>query len=111
MRAFSFFGAAALLSLGAGQGHAAASGCVGASYSDADEVAAGFEGDDDVWGIEGAAAFEASPGVGVQVGATVADFQDTSFSVDAHLNLRDSRRLIGGFLGAGEVANNTFWAI
>jgi hypothetical protein len=110
MRAKILLGAATVLSLAGGQAYAA-TGYAGAAFINADAEVAGFEGDDDGWGIEGAAAFVAHPGVGVQIGAVLADFSDTTFSIDGHLNFRNDRWLLGGFLGAGELSNDGFWTI
>ena len=105
-------GAAAMFALAGGQAFAAA-GYVGAAYLDAETDVGGFEADDDGWGLEGAAAFEVSPAMGAQVGVAFADSDegDDAFSADGHLNLRNEQRLIGGFIAAGEAADETFWAI
>src|SRR5262249_4288939 len=72
--------------------------------------------DDDVWAVEGAAAFTLGESIGVQVSGFAANSRDgarnTSFSVDGHLNLRTDQYLIGAFAGAGElVEDQGFWTV
>jgi len=106
----AFWGAAAAIAF-ASQAHAGG-GYVGAAYVDAKADVGSTTVENDGVGLEGAAAFETSPGVGVQLGAVVIDddSDDRTFSFDGHLNLRDRRHLIGAFASATDDGNDTTWS-
>lgn len=91
----------------------AGSGYVGAAYSRA-EVDTGLGDDDaDGYAIEGAWAFQATPSLGVQVDAGFSDADGSdneAYGITGHVNARNDKYLVGGFLGLADVGNETVWS-
>jgi hypothetical protein len=114
MRTTTLFGAAAVLALGSGQALAGSSaGYVGAAYLNSETEIGGAEVEGDGWGADGAAAFELSPDMGLQLGALFVDDDDSdenAFSLNGHLNLRNDKRLIGVFANLTDADDETLWA-
>jgi hypothetical protein len=108
MKTNALWGAGAVLALATGQAHAGP-GYVGAGYLNAEVESGGFETEGDSWGIDGAAAFETSPGVGLQFGAVIVEDAD-AFSLNGHFNLRDADSLIGVFVDLSGDDDDTRWA-
>jgi hypothetical protein len=115
MKSRLLLGVAAALSLAPANAYAEASGYFGVGFTGAEIEfdAGGGEAEIDTWGVEGAVAFEASPGIGVQVGASFVDVDggESAFGLDGHINLRTERHLIGVFAGTSEVSDETAWTV
>lgn len=92
----------------------AGSGYVGAAYTRA-EVDTGFGDDDsDGYGIEGAWAFKATPSLGVQIDAAFSDSDDSNneaYGLTGHVNARNDKYLVGGFVGLADIADETVWSV
>jgi hypothetical protein len=113
MKTNALWGAGAVLALATGQAHAGPGYVGGAFVSSEAEFEVPLVGvvevEDDGWGIDGAAAFETSPGVGLQFGALIVEDAD-AFSLNGHFNLRDTDSLIGVFVDLSGTDDDTRWA-
>lgn len=91
----------------------AGTGYVGAAYTRA-EVDTGLGDDDaDGYGIDGAWAFQATPGLGVEIDAAYADADGSdneSYGATAHVHARTDKYLFGGFVGLADAGDDTVWS-
>lgn len=111
MKAF-VFGAVGALALLVAPAHAA-TGYVGAAYQRA-EVDTGLgDADSDSFGVEGAAAFNATQSLGLDVDAAYSDSDDSdsAFGGAAHLYAKGTGYKFGGFAGIADVADETVWSV
>lgn len=102
-------GAAALLAFAApGVASADPSGYVGATYSNLDIDGLGSA---DVYGVDGAVAFQGTDTLGIEIDGAVADSDDTDTAVGltGHLFTRNDQYLFGGFVGFSDSDSSTTW--
>lgn len=102
------FGAAALLAVAVPGMAAAQSGYAGVTWANVDVD--GFD-NTDVYGVEGAVAFEGSSSISFEVDAAWADSNDTDSvaSLTGHVFTRNDQYLFGGFVGVSDGDNSTTW--
>lgn len=103
-----FIGAAALLAAAVPGVAAAASGYVGAAYS---EVELDGADDAEAYGVEGAVAFSGSGSIVFEVDAAVTDSDDTDegYGVTGHIYSRNDSHLFGGFVGIATSDDSDTW--
>ncbi|MET0183553.1 MAG: hypothetical protein ABW199_11770 [Caulobacterales bacterium] len=104
--------AAFALSAGAANAETALSYYVSGHVNYADLEVGGADGDDTFGGVSGAVAFAATQNIGVQIDAdvTFADndlIDDETISGTVHVFHRTAAGLIGGFIGAADVSDET----
>lgn len=101
-------GAAALLAVAAPGVAAAASGYVGAVYS---EVEVDGADDADAYGVEGAVAFSGSGTIVFEVDAAIVDSDDTdeTYGLTGHIYSRNADHLFGGFVGIANSDDSETW--
>ena len=103
-----FIGAAALLAVAAPGVAAAASGYVGAVYS---EVEVDGADDAEAYGVEGAVAFSGSGSIVFEVDAAILDSDDTdeAYGLTGHIYSRNEKHLFGGFVGIATSDDSDTW--
>jgi hypothetical protein len=101
-------GLAALLVFAAPGAAAAATGYVGALYSNVDVE---HEDASDAWGVQGAVAFEGSSDISFEVDAGSSNAADTISRLAAHVLVRDESSLVGGFAAVDRSNNDTAWSV
>lgn len=111
MKAF-VFGAVGALALLAAAPANAASGYVGAAYTRDQVNAKPKDVNQDIFGVEGAVAFNASESLGLDLDAAYADSDDTDSTTAgaAHLYLKGAGYKFGGFAGVADAGNDTIWS-
>ena len=111
MKTLVFAAAGALALLVSVPAHAA-TGYVGAQYTRAQTDAGASDDDADIFGVEGAVAFDASESLGLDIDAGYADSDDVDSvsSATAHLYAKGADYKFGGFVGLGDV-DETVWSV
>lgn len=101
-------GAAALLAAAVPGAAAAASGYVGAVYS---EVEVDGADDAEAYGVEGAVAFSGSGSIVFEVDAAILDSDDTdeAYGLTGHVYSRNESHLFGGFVGIATSDDSDTW--
>lgn len=103
-------GAVALL---AGSPAFAATGYVGAQYTyDKVDTARSKDNDANIFGVEGAVAFDATQSLGVDLDAAYSDGDETERAISgaAHIYARGADYKFGGFASVGDV-DQTVWSV
>jgi len=92
----------------------AGTGYVGAAYTRTNTDIGPFSDDSDGYAIDGAYAFQATPGLGVEIDAGYADSDGSdneAYGATAHVHARTDSYLFGGFVGLADVADDTVWSV
>jgi hypothetical protein len=111
MKAFVFGAVGALALLAAAPAYAA-SGYVGAAYTRAEIDTGAGDADTDVFGIEGAVAFDATTSLGIDLDAAYSDSDDSDSTTGgtAHVYGKGAGYKFGGFVGLAD-ADDTVYSV
>ena len=112
MKAF-VFGALGAVALLAASPAFAATGYVGAAYSHQSADVGPASADDDIFGVEGAVAFNASASLGIDVDANYSDGdkRDSVSGINAHVYAKGGDYKVGGFVGVGDSSSDTVYSV